>query len=69
MDHTYPHQNIIMYHTDSGGRTFVEDGEHDPKEDDVILFSGRHHMELPKEKRRVVSVGTIYNITEQKGIK
>lgn len=59
-DHHFPHKNILLYLTDTGGRTFVEEEYHDPKEDDVIIFSGEHWAELPKTGRRVVIVNTIY---------
>ena len=62
-DHEYPHYNLLIYFTDAGGETFVQDGEysfesHNPKEDDVIIFDGVHHHETPKEKRRIVFVVT-----------
>ena len=59
-DHHFPHKNILLYLTDTGGKTFVEKEYHDPKEDDVIIFSGEHWAELPKTGRRVVVVNTIY---------
>tara|TARA_Y100000114_G_C11612304_1_gene255680 strand:+ start:137 stop:634 length:498 start_codon:yes stop_codon:yes gene_type:complete len=60
LDHSFPHKNILLYLTDTGGKTFVEDEYHDPREDDVIIFSGNHWSELPKIGRRVVIVNTIY---------
>ena len=60
VDHDFPHKNILLYLTDTGGRTFVEDTYYDPKEDDVIIFSGSHWNELPQTGRRVVIVNTIY---------
>ena len=62
-DHQYEHGNIILYLTDAGGKTFVENGNdsyefHDPKEDDVFVFSGKHYNETPKDKRRVIIVAT-----------
>ena len=59
-DHHFPHKNILLYLTDTGGRTFVEEEYHDPKEDDAIIFSGNHWAELPKTGRRIVIVNTIY---------
>ena len=57
-DHPFPHKNMIIYLTDAGGKTICEEEFHDPAEDDVLLMEGRHHLELPKEKRRVVLVAT-----------
>lgn len=65
-DHQIPHGNIIIYLTDAGGKTFVESEDnsecydaHDPHEDDIILFSGKHFMQNPLDKRRVILVATI----------
>ena len=57
-DHNFPHKNMLIYLTDSGGRTFVEGEEFAPEEDDVIIFEGIHWHELPKQERRVVLVMT-----------
>tara|TARA_E500000305_G_C3918924_1_gene187134 strand:- start:111 stop:716 length:606 start_codon:yes stop_codon:yes gene_type:complete len=57
-DHNFPHKNMLIYLTDSGGSTFVEGEEFAPEEDDVIIFEGMHWHELPKEERRVVLVMT-----------
>ena len=57
-DHQFPHKNMLIYLTDAGGKTFVEDEEFAPEEDDVIIFKGIHWHELPKEERRVVLVMT-----------
>ena len=62
-DHQYDHANAILYLTDAGGKTFVENGNdsyeyHDPKEDDVFVFSGKHYNETPTDKRRVIIVAT-----------
>ena len=56
--HTFPHKNLIVYLNDAGGKTFVGDEVHDPKEDDVVIFSGIHNNERPKNTRRVVLVAT-----------
>ena len=61
VDHEFPHWNLLIY-LEGGGRTFVESEEHTPKEDDIILFKGRHYMERPKRGRRVVLVSTIFEI-------
>lgn len=57
-DHFYNHKNLLIYLTDSGGKTIVEGEEHDPKEDDVIMFQGKHYQQTPKEKERIVIVVT-----------
>ena len=58
LDHEFPHKNMLIYLTDAGGNTFVEDKEFAPEEDDVIIFEGLHWHQLPKHKRRVVLVMT-----------
>ena len=58
VDHDFPHKNMLIYLTDAGGNTFVEDEEFAPEEDDVIIFEGLHWHQLPKHKRRVVFVMT-----------
>ena len=60
IDHDFPHINIIIYLTDTGGKTYCEEEFHDPKEDDVILMIGEHWMERPKVGRRIISVNTLY---------
>ena len=60
VDHDFPHINVILYLTNSGGKTYCEDEFHDPKEDDVILLTGEHWMERPKVGRRIISVNTLY---------
>jgi hypothetical protein len=62
-DHQFPHVNLLMYFTDSGGETIVYDENnqqqmYNPKEDDIIVFSGLHCHRPPKEKRRVILVAT-----------
>ena len=57
-DHFYPHKNVIVYLTNSGGSTFVEGQEHDPIEDDVITFEGEHYHKLPERDPRIVLVAT-----------
>jgi len=65
IDHQYPHGNVIIYFTDNGGKTFCESKTpgtydyHDPSEDDIILFSGKHYMQSPTKGRRVILVTTI----------
>ena len=58
VDHDFPHKNMLIYLTDAGGNTFVEDEKFAPEEDDVIIFEGLHWHQLPKHKRRVVLVMT-----------
>ena len=62
-DHTFPHTNFICYLTDDhggGGRTLIDGHQpHEPVEDECIVFTGRHYMELPKKGRRVIIVATL----------
>ena len=61
-DHSFHHTNFICYLTDNhgGGRTFVEGHEpYEPVEDECIVFSGEHYLELPKKGRRVNIVATL----------
>ena len=60
VDHDFPHINVILYLTNAGGKTYCEDEFHDPKEDDVILLTGKHWMERPKVGRRVIIVNTLF---------
>tara|TARA_R100000005_G_scaffold73281_1_gene40554 strand:- start:303 stop:848 length:546 start_codon:yes stop_codon:yes gene_type:complete len=67
VDHHFPHKNLIMYITNSGGNTYVEGEqyfkkyeEYVPEEDDVVLFSGKHYMQAPKEERRIVILSTLF---------
>ena len=55
----FPHFNLIVYLTDTGGETFVEDEIHIPKIHDVILFRGKHYMKRPTRDRRIILVATI----------
>ena len=58
VDHPFPHDNIIIYFSNEG-KTILENDEHDPKEDDVIIFPGLPHcQELPKNDMRMVLVAT-----------
>ena len=58
VDHSFPHDNIIIYFSNEG-KTILENDEHDPKEDDVIIFPGLPHcQELPKSDMRLVLVAT-----------
>ena len=58
VDHLFPHNNIIIYFSNEG-KTIVGNDEHDPKEDDVVMFPGLPHcQELPKNDMRLVLVAT-----------
>ena len=63
VDHDFPHVNFLAYLSDTGGRTFVDGEEFNPSEDDAIIFTGRHYLELPKKGRRIVIVGTMFGFT------
>tara|TARA_B100000579_G_C22355779_1_gene631565 strand:- start:56 stop:577 length:522 start_codon:yes stop_codon:yes gene_type:complete len=59
VDHEFPHNNLLIYLTDSGGKTIVGNESYDPKEDDVIMFGGHSHcIETSHKKNRVVIVAT-----------
>jgi len=59
VDHEFDHKNILLYLTNAGGYTVVNDEIFDPNEDDVILFGGEmHYMQTPQKDRRVVLVAT-----------
>ena len=62
IDHNFPHNNLLVYLTNSGGETFVEGEKFNPKEDDVIVFEGEHYMKRPIKDRRVVLVATFMPI-------
>ena len=58
-DHEFDHKNVLIYLTDAGGKTYVNDEFHNPSEDDIIIFSGEHYIETPRDKRRIVLISTI----------
>lgn len=60
VDHRFPHKNIIVYLTNSGGSTIIDDEIYDPMEDDIIMFEGEHYLEKPKKDRRIILVSTIF---------
>ena len=66
VDHDFPHVNFLAYLSNTGGRTFVDGEEFNPSEDDAIIFTGKHYLELPKKDRRIVIVGTMFGFTWQK---
>ena len=55
-----PHSNLIVYLTDADGDTIVENDRYSPKEDDVVLFTGKHYMQRPSKGRRVILISTIF---------
>ena len=64
LDHNFDHMNFLLYLTGNGGSTFVDKGimdweENKPEEDQAILFSGEHYIQLPKRGRRIVLIATI----------
>ena len=56
VDHEFPHKNLIVYLTDSGGQTVCEGEVYNPEEDDIITFEGRNYQGLSNTKRRIVVV-------------
>ena len=58
VDHSFPHKNLLIYLTDAGGKTVCGEDVHDPKEDDIIIFEGKHYNFLPENNRRIVIVAT-----------
>lgn len=59
VDHEFDHLNCLIYLDDSGGDTVVENEVYSPKEDDVILFKGKHYMYPGKNKNRIVLISTL----------
>ena len=62
-DHEFPHKNMLIYLTNTGGDTIVFDEggkkhHFTPVEDDIVVFKGLHCMVPPKKGRRVVIVVT-----------
>ena len=60
-DHPWPHNNLIIYLSDAGGETICEGESFNPREDDIIIFSGypqKHCYKLPKEDKRIIIVVT-----------
>ena len=62
-DHEFPHKNMLVYLTNTGGDTIVFDKggkkhHFTPVEDDIVVFEGLHCMVPPKSGRRVVLVAT-----------
>ena len=62
-DHEFPHKNMLIYLTNTGGDTIVFDEggkkhHFTPVEDDIVVFEGLHCMVPPKKGRRVVIVVT-----------
>ena len=40
-------------------RDIMDWEEHKPEEDQAILFSGEHYMQLPERGRRIILIATI----------
>ena len=59
VDHEFDHVNCLIYLNDAGGDTVVEGKSYSPKEDDAILFKGKHYMYPGKDKNRIVLVCTL----------
>lgn len=58
-DHEFEHENMLIYLTDNGGSTVVENEIYEPREDDIICFPGlNHYMYPPKTGGRVIIVAT-----------
>ena len=54
----FPHWNMLVYFSNEG-KTILENEEHDPEEDDVIIFPGVLHChEVPENNVRTVLVAT-----------
>ena len=62
VDHSFPHRNIIMYLTDAGGDTVVNDEVYSPKEDGVIMFEGEHYHHFPMKDARIDFVDTYLSV-------
>ena len=59
VDHDFPHNNLLIYLTDAGGKTIVGNESYNPKEDDIIIFPGcMHCIETSHTRDRVVLVVT-----------
>ena len=58
VDHSFPHNNILIYLPGAGGKTICGKYKHDPQEDDIITFTGKHYHQLPHKEKRVVLVAT-----------
>jgi hypothetical protein len=63
VDHPYKHRNLLLYLTDAGGDTIVEEQKHTPKEDDALLFEGLHYGQSPMENRRINIIVTFLDST------
>lgn len=60
VDHNFPHKNMLIYFTDTGGDTIIGGDNFTPKEDDIIVFNSDwlHCHKPPENGRRVVMVMT-----------
>ena len=58
-DHPFPHKNLLIYLTDpEEGNTICEGESFTGKEDDAIIFQGKHYNYPPKKGRRMALVAT-----------
>lgn len=57
-DHSFEHQNLLIYLNNSDGPTIVENEKCYPDEDKIIIFKGLHHHYLPSIGKRIVLVTT-----------
>ena len=58
-DHSFPHKNLLIYLTDvNNGETVVENEKYYGKEDNVIIFEGKHYHKPPTKDRRIVLIST-----------
>tara|TARA_B100000965_G_C19330728_1_gene642911 strand:+ start:168 stop:686 length:519 start_codon:yes stop_codon:yes gene_type:complete len=59
VDHIFDHKNMIIYLTNpQGGSTIVEGKEYLAKEDQVLIFDGKHCARPPSKDVRIVLVIT-----------
>jgi|TARA_E500000318_G_scaffold37288_1_gene36007 hypothetical protein len=60
VDHNFPHNNMLIYFTDTGGDTIIGGDRFTPEEDDIIVFNSDwlHCFKPPKNGRRIVMVTT-----------
>ena len=59
VDHLFDHKNMVIYLTNpQGGSTIVEGKEYLAKEDQVLIFDGKHCARPPSKDVRIVLVIT-----------
>ena len=59
-DHNFHHYNLLVYLC-GDGETIIENETYFPKENDVILFTGKHYMKRPSKGRRIILISTIFD--------